>query len=189
MGFVSAKCPACAKDIEIPAEEVEFFCPYCGSKFLRDAAYAFAAMPEMSAGDAYLSDFVIVGTTLVAYQGTKPHVVIPAHVTAISDDAFIRNKSILSVLIPDSVTSIGSKCFKGCTSLSKVAMSNRIVSIGMEAFCDCVSLEKINLPHSLKRLGNRAFEGCKSLVTVLMPGSCISGSYVFDNCPAKIILQ
>ena len=77
MRFVSAKCPACAKDIEIPAEETEFFCPYCGSKFLRDAAYAFAAMPEMSTGDADLSDFVIVGTTLAAYRGTKEHVIIP----------------------------------------------------------------------------------------------------------------
>lgn len=189
MGFVSAKCPACAKDIEIPAEEVEFFCPYCGSKFLRDAAYAFAAMPEMSTGDADLSDFVIVGTTLVDYQGAKPHVVIPAHVTAISNDVFFGNKSILSVLIPDSVTSIGMECFKGCTSLSKVAMSNRIVSIGREAFCDCVSLEKIELPHSLKQLGDRAFLGCKSLVTALIPESCDRGSSVFGFCPAKIIKQ
>lgn len=117
MGFVSAKCPACAKNIEIPAEETEFFCPYCGSKFLRDAAYAFAAMPELATGDADLSDFIIVGTTLTAYKGIKPHVIIPAHVTVISSEAFRENKHVSTVTIPDSVKIIETNAFRGCSSL------------------------------------------------------------------------
>lgn len=187
MGFVSAKCPACAKDIEIPAEEAEFFCPYCGSKFLRDAAYAFAAMPEMSTGDADLSDFVIVGTTLAAYRGTKTHVIIPSNVTVIADEAFMGNKSISSITIPDSVTSIGAYCFNGCTSLATVAMSNRITTIGNRAFKECSSLTEINLPQSLEMLGTFSFQNCTSLTLALVPSNCTLGAHSFEGCPVKVI--
>ena len=122
MGFVKAKCPACAKDIEIPAEEKEFFCPYCDSKFLRDAVYAFAAMPSLATGDADLSDFVIVGTTRVEYREEKPHVVIPSHVATIEEGAFRGNRFISSVTIPDSVTVTDKKAFCGCAFLSQVVM-------------------------------------------------------------------
>lgn len=172
MGFVSAKCPACARDIEIPAEETEFFCPYCGSKFLRDAAYAFAAMPEMATGDADLSDFIIVGTTLTAYKGTKPHVVVPAHVTTISSEAFQGNKHISSVTIPDSVTTIETNAFRGCTSLCAVTMSQNVVTIEIGAFEGCVSLREIVFPRSLQQIGASAFQGCSSLVAAYVPSSC-----------------
>lgn len=187
MGFVSAKCPACAKDIEIPAEEAEFFCPYCGSKFLRDAAYAFAAMPEMSTGDADLSDFVIAGTTLAAYRGTKTHVSIPSNVTTIAGGAFMGNKYISSITIPDSVTSIGADCFNGCTSLAAVAMSNRITTIGNKAFKGCSSLTEIDLPQSLEIFGSSSFQGCTSLTLALVPSSCTLGTFLFDGCPVKVI--
>lgn len=172
MGFVSAKCPACAKNIEIPAEETEFFCPYCGSKFLRDAAYAFAAMPELATGDADLSDFIIVGTTLTAYKGIKPHVIIPAHVTVISSEAFRENKHVSTVTIPDSVTIIETNAFRGCTSLCVVNMSHSVVTIEIGAFEECASLQKIDFPRSLKQIGASAFRECSSLVTAYVPSSC-----------------
>lgn len=172
MGFVSAKCPACAKDIEIPAEETEFFCPYCGSKFLRDAAYAFAAMPEMATGDADLSDFIIVGTTLTAYKGTKPHVIVPAQVTVISSEAFQGNKFISTVTIPDSVTIIETNAFQNCTSLRTVSMSHSVVTIEIGAFEGCVSLQEIDFPRSLQQIGASAFRGCSSLVAAYVPSSC-----------------
>lgn len=172
MGFVSAKCPACAKSVEIPAEETEFFCPYCGSKFLRDAAYAFAAMPELATGDGDLSDFAIIGSTLTTYTGTKPNVIIPAHVTVIASKAFQGNKHISSIVIPDSVTAIKDSAFRDCTSLRKVTMSNSIVTIAFSAFEDCASLQEINLPRSLKLIGDSAFNGCSSLTTIPIPSSC-----------------
>lgn len=191
MGFISAKCPACAKDIEIPAEEVEFFCPRCGSKFLRDAAYAFAAMPEMSTGDADLSDFVIVGTTLTAYTGTKPHVIIPAHVTVISSEAFLGNKHISSIVIPDNVTTIERKAFYGCTSLRTVSMSKRAVTIEDCAFQGCTSLQEVDFTRSLKQIGQDAFRECPSLETVYVPSSCAynkSKYYSSFESPTKVIL-
>lgn len=172
MGFVSAKCPACAKDIEIPAEEAKFFCPYCGSKFLRDAAYAFAAMPEMSTGDADLSDFVIVGTTLAAYTGTKPNVIVPVHITIVSSEAFQGNKFVSSIVIPDNVTAIESNAFKDCTSLRTVSMSKNVVAIEIGAFEGCASLQEIDFPRSLKQIGASAFRGCTSLVAAYVPSSC-----------------
>lgn len=186
MGFIDAKCPACAKAIEIPAETTEFFCPYCGSKFLRDAAYAYARMPEISTGEADLSDFVIVGTTLVSYTGTKPNVIIPSHVTIVADKAFEGNKNVSTLVVPDSVTSIGEKAFFGCTSLAKVSMSNSIVRIRKNAFCCCESLRDINFPRSLKTLDLWAFSWCSSLTSALLPSSCECDTDAFNNSPTKI---
>lgn len=186
MGFIDAKCPACAKTIEIPAETTEFFCPYCGSKFLRDAAYAYARMPEISTGEADLSDFIIVGTTLAAYTGTKPNVIIPSHVTIIADEAFKGNKYLNTLVIPDSVTAIGFGAFHGCTSLTSVSMSNNVVHIGSNAFNSCKSLQDINFPRSLKTIRKSAFESCSSLTAVLIPSSCEINSYAFDYSPTQI---
>lgn len=186
MGFIDAKCPACAKAIEIPAETTDFFCPYCGSKFLRDAAYAYARMPEVSTGEADLSDFVIVGTTLVSYTGTKPNVIIPSHVTIVADNAFTGNKYVSTLVIPDSVTSIGEEAFSGCTSLAKVSMSNCIVMIQTRAFRFCESLRDIDFPRSLKTIGERAFYSCSSLTTALIPSSCQIGFRAFDGSPTEI---
>lgn len=186
MGFIDAKCPACAKTIEIPAETTEFFCPYCGSKFLRDAAYAYARMPEISTGEADLSDFIIVGTTLAAYTGTKPNVIIPSHVTIIADEAFKGNKYLNTLVIPDSVTAIGFGAFRGCTSLTSVSMSNNVVHIGSNAFNSCKSLQDINFPRSLKTIRKSAFENCSSLTAVLIPSSCEINSYAFDYSPTQI---
>lgn len=178
MGFISAKCPACSKGIEIPGEEKEFFCPYCGSKFLRDAAYAFAAMPGMTADDVDLSEFVITGTTLVSYRGTRAHVVIPSHITLIDTGAFEGNKAISTVVIPDGVTAIEEGAFRGCTSLAEVSMSKSIVSIGKEAFKRCRSLREIEFPRSLETLGEWSFSECSSLVSALIPSSC---TYIMDD--------
>ena len=186
MGFIDAKCPACAKTIEIPAETTEFFCPYCGSKFLRDAAYAYARMPEISTGEADLSDFIIVGTTLTAYTGTKSNVIIPSHVTIIADEAFKGNKYLSTLVIPDSVTAIGIDAFRGCTSLTSVSMSNNVVSINENAFYACRSLQDINFPRSLKTIGVRAFDSCSSLTAALIPSSCEIGFYAFDDSPTQI---
>ena len=186
MGFIDAKCPACAKAIEIPAETTEFFCPYCGSKFLRDAAYAYARMPEISTGEADLSDFIIVGTTLTAYTGTKPNVIIPSHVTIIADEAFMGNKYLSTLVIPDSVTAIGINAFRGCTSLTSVSMSNNVVKIGGHAFNSCKSLQDINFPRSLKTICTSAFENCFSLTAALIPSSCNCDKYAFDYSPTKI---
>lgn len=186
MGFIDAKCPACAKAIEIPAETTEFFCPYCGSKFLRDAAYAYARMPEISTGEADLSDFVIVGTTLVSYTGTKPNVIIPSHVTIVADKAFTGNKYVSTLVIPDSVTSIGEEAFSGCTSLASVSMSNSIIKIQRRAFRCCESLRDIDFPRSLKSLAIYAFSCCSSLTSALIPSSCNCNEYAFDCSPTKI---
>lgn len=188
MGFIDAKCPACAKAIEIPAETPEFFCPYCGSKFLRDAAYAYARMPEISTGEADLSDFIIVGTTLTAYTGSKPNVIIPGHVTIIANEAFRGNKYLSTLVIPDSVTAIGTNAFHGCTSLTSVSMSNNVVNIGESAFRSCESLQDINFPRSLKKILDWAFKFCSSLTTALIPSSCQIGRYAFDDSPTKITL-
>lgn len=186
MGFIDAKCPACAKAIEIPAETTDFFCPYCGSKFLRDAAYAYARMPEISTGEVDLSDFIIVGTTLTAYTGSKPNVIIPSNVTIIADEAFKGNKYLSTLVIPDSVTAIGIDAFRGCTSLTSVSMSNNVVSINENAFYACKSLQDINFPRSLKTIRISAFENCSSLTAVLIPSSCEINRYAFDYSPTQI---
>jgi len=41
MAFISARCPNCSADIQIPSECNESFCAYCGNKVIAKAAIAF----------------------------------------------------------------------------------------------------------------------------------------------------
>ena len=187
MGFIEGKCPACAKEIQVPAEEEKFFCPYCGSQFLRDAACAFAARPNIVTGESDLSDFVIVGGTLVNYAGTSANVVIPDTVTCIGNEAFYGNKYLVTITMPNSLTSIGNRAFKDCSSLATVNCSESLVSLGDGVFQRCISLTEIKLPPTTKKLGNTCFNGCLSMTAIYIPTHCTYGSCCFDGNPAKII--
>ena len=76
------------------------------------------------------ANFIIKDGVLVKYTGWQPFVEIPDTVTAIGDEAFLNNKTMIHVLIPDSVTSIGESAFEGCTSLLSVSIPDSVESIG-----------------------------------------------------------
>ncbi len=105
--------------------------------------------------------------------------------TSISDNAFSKQKTLISVTIPQGVTTIGDKTFNGCSSLMSVTIPQGLTSIGKWAFQDCTSLSSIELPQSLTSIEAYTFSSCKSLSKIVIP-PCITsiGNEAFFNCTA-----
>lgn len=117
------------------------------------------------------ANFIIKDGVLVKYTGWQPFVEIPDTVTAIGDEAFLNNKTMIHVLIPDSVTSIGESAFEGCTSLLSVSIPDSVESIGESAFYRCTSLGYAYLPNNEKYtvIGNNLFSRCEELNEIEIP--------------------
>lgn len=81
-------------------------------------------------------DYVMLGTTLVAYKGTDKEVTLPLNITAIGGGAFANNKYIEKLIITKYVDTIGEEAFKYCSSLSDIAFSDfgEITEVGTDAF-------------------------------------------------------
>ncbi len=117
------------------------------------------------------ANFIIEDGVLIEYTGWQPFVEIPDTVTAIGDEAFLNNKTMMHVLIPDSVTSIGASAFKGCTSLLSVTIPDSVESVGDSAFYGCSSLGYAKLPENVKYLtvNDSLFKYCTSLKEIVIP--------------------
>ena len=117
------------------------------------------------------ANFIIKDGVLVKYTGWQPFVEIPDTVTAIGEQAFLNNKTMMHVLIPDSVTSIGESAFEGCTSLLSVSIPDSVESIGNSAFYGCTSLGYAYLPNNAKYtvIGNNLFSRCEELNEIEIP--------------------
>lgn len=187
MEFMKAKCPVCAKCIQVPSDLEKPYCVYCGARFLRDAALAYAGTVVSTAKvkQSDPSDFVIVGGTLVDYRGSAAEVSIPEGITCIGEDAFKGNMSIVSVSMPDTVTSIGNSAFCGCSSMQKVRLSESLVTIESYGFQRCSSLKEVKLPRTVKTIGSWCFGGCSSMEAFYYPDGISYGSYCFEKNPAK----
>src|SRR5271169_6014257 len=73
--------------------------------------------------------------TITGYTGSAGALAIPGTitglpVTAIGDEAFLTNFTLVSVIVPNSVTSIGGYAFGSCANLTNVAIPNSVTSIG-----------------------------------------------------------
>ena len=74
--------------------------------------------------------------------------------------AFLRCRSLTSVIIPSSVTSIGESAFRECSSLTSVNISSSVTEIGVSAFEYCSSLTSVDIPSSVTSIGADAFHYC-----------------------------
>lgn len=131
------------------------------------------------------ANFIIKDGVLVKYTGWQPFVEIPDTVTAIGDEAFLNNKTMIHVLIPDSVTSIGESAFEGCTSLLSVSIPDSVEFIGNSAFEGCTSLGYAHLPNNVKYtvIGSNLFRECSVLKEIELPDSIIKiGARAFEEC-------
>ena len=120
-------------------------------------------------------NFVIQNGVLTKYNGWQSFVEIPDTVTAIGDDAFQENTSMVSVSIPDGVKSIGNRAFYGCSALLGVVIPDSVGSIGKSAFQDCSRLASAYLPVNEKFtvVSDGAFSGCKALKGITVPDSVV----------------
>ena len=115
---------------------------------------------------ANLADFTIEKNVLKKYVGNAKIVVIPDGVEKIGKSAFIKNKTIESVVIPDSVTEIVDYAFNGCKNLKNVTFGKGLKIIGKYVFKECEKLQEAVLPDGVSVLWEGAFKGCSSLVKV-----------------------
>ena len=101
--------------------------------------------------------YVIEGDRLITYTGQETHLVLPAGIRRIADEAFLRHPSLRAVVFPDSVEQVGDKAFFACSSLREVLPGCRLQSIGAFAFADCSLLHMPAFPDSLREIGDYAF--------------------------------
>ena len=119
----------------------------------------------------YSFNFVIENGVLKKYNGWQAFVEIPDTVTAIGDEAFKNNTSMVSVSIPDSVKSIGDSAFYGCTSLLGVVIPDSVEKTGRCAFQKCSKLASAYLPVNEKftMIRQWMFYSCTSLKKIVIP--------------------
>lgn len=81
-------------------------------------------------------DFVMLGTTLVAYKGNDKAVTIPLNVTVIGGSAFEGNNNLEKIVITKFVDTLGACAFMGCSSLEEVVYSDfgEITSVGNDVY-------------------------------------------------------
>ncbi len=87
-------------------------------------------------GDAKNPDYIMLGTTLVAYKGSDTEVTIPLNVTVIGGGAFENNSTLKKLVITKYVDTIGAEAFKYCSALSEIEFSDfgEITEVGSDAF-------------------------------------------------------
>lgn len=139
---------------------------------------------QAGAGEEFIFNDRGNGTTLLAYVGHDPDVVIPEKTRYIGEGAFQNNKSLTTVKIPDSVYNIDESAFLGCISLENVDFPAYLGYIGPSAFKDCERLTEIDLTSARNyfTLGDSAFEGCNNLRTVKLPDNLTQiGNRAFYN--------
>ena len=130
-------------------------------------------------------NFVIENGVLKKYNGWQAFVEIPDTVTAIGDEAFKNNTSMVSVSIPDGVKSIGDSAFYGCTSLLGVVIPDSVEKIGRYAFQKCSKLASAYLPVNEKFtvINTGTFYECMSLKEIIVPDNIVKIEFdAFYNC-------
>ncbi|MDR2231601.1 MAG: leucine-rich repeat protein [Tannerella sp.] len=120
-------------------------------------AYANSVM--MTAAE---SDFDVVNSVLVNYNGTGGNIVIPGNlgIIAIGYQAFLGNQTVTSVEIPQGVTRIETSAFSSCSKMTSVKLPDGLITIGDRAFYNCISLTSIDIPKSVKGIGQWTFFKC-----------------------------
>jgi hypothetical protein len=118
------------------------------------------------------SEFIIAGSTLIAYRGNDASVTIPDTVTVIGYQAF-ANRFSSEIIIPNTVTLIQREAFAGCTQLASVIIPASVRTIEDWAFFGNTSLATLTFAadSQLEFIGDRAFINASSLTSVAIPAA------------------
>ena len=118
------------------------------------------------------TDFIVVGTKLLAYVGNGGDVVIPSGVDG------------------NSILEMSPTVFQGNESITSISfgLGSYLSSIPANAFNGCVNLEKVTFPEGIEYVGQDAFKGTKWLEKVTSgnlgaedDGEVIADAYVLDG--------
>ena len=161
---------------------------------------AFHRTPYLeSSTDKYL----MLGNTLLWYNGTSDSVTIPLRCTAVASYAFAKCDYLKSFTANEGLISIGTGAFYGCSALASVNLPSTVSEIGAYAFDGTPYLQKSGdfvtagdgvliryqgsqtdavVPDSVSRIAPHAFSSSKTK-SVIIPSSVYSiDAYAFADC-------
>lgn len=171
-----------------------------GSSVGRVGDMAFRNTPYLEKStDKYL----MLGNTLLWYNGTSDSVSIPLRCTAVASYAFARCDYLKSFTANEGLISIGTGAFYGCGALTQVNLPSTVSEIGAYAFDGTPYLQNagafatagdgvliryqgsdtdVSVPDSVRRIASRAFTSSK-MTSVTIPQSVYAiDAYAFADC-------
>lgn len=195
---------------------------YIGSRAFADcpslSSISFAGTPATVESDALensswisgsSTDFVILGDTLLKYNGTAESVTVPDGVKSIAANAFAYNTAIKEVYLPEMLQKIGDNAFVHCYSLKTISIPKTVSHIGAGAFDDTIwmasqpddlvmvngilisykgSDSHIELPEGITAIGAGAFMANTSILSVHLPQSVVYiDSMAFGGCSSLLL--
>jgi hypothetical protein len=128
--------------------------------------------------------------------GITPAIVIPASVTRIGLDAFMRCDGLTAILVNKNnnhYTDIDGVLFnKDATTIlyyppkrtgSRYVIPNGVTEIAKGAFAYCKNLKTVTIPETVTSISTDSFVGCEKLKVVLIPdGVDKVAHYAFNDC-------
>ena len=157
------------------------------------------------------TEFVILGTTLLKYNGTSETITVPDGVKSIAASAFSYNTTVKKIVLPTGLEKIGDNAFVHCYSLSDVDIPSTVSHIGAGAFDDTIWMQKqqgefvivngiliaykgasahIELPDGITAIGAGAFMANTDLLSVHLPKSVVYiDSMAFGGCSSLLVLN
>jgi len=154
------------------------------------------------------AEFVILGNTLLQYNGFSETVYVPYGVKSIAANTFAYNTTVKEIILPDTVDKIGDNAFVHCINLEKITIPTTVSHIGAGAFDDTMWIDNydsefvtvngilvhykgnsprnsshIYIPDGITAIGSGAFMTNESLRSVYIPDSVIYiDSMAFGSC-------
>ena len=147
--------------------------------------------------------YLMLGNTLLWYNGTSDSVSIPLRCTAVASYAFAKCTYLKSFTANEGLISIGTGAFYGCSSLAAVNLPSTVSEIGAYAFDGTPYLQKagdfvtegdgvliryqgsetdVIVPDSVSRIAPHAFSSSK-MKSVIIPASVYAiDAYAFADC-------
>lgn len=115
--------------------------------------------------------FVILGNTLLGYEGTKKEIKIPKDIKQIGVGAFSQNESIEKIEMQDNVKEILEYGFSSCSHLKEVTIPGSVTKVVYNAFSYCTALENVVIEHGVHEIDKEVFEQCDNLKKIEIPKS------------------
>ena len=147
--------------------------------------------------------YLMLGNTLLWYNGTSDSVQIPLRCTAVASYAFARCSYLKSFTANEGLISVGTGAFYGCGALLQVDLPSTVSEIGAYAFDGTPYLQNagefatvgdgvliryqgtdtdVIIPDSVRRIASRAFTSSKMRSVVIPESVYAVDAYAFAEC-------
>ena len=213
-----ASCPN-LKSVEI-GSSVSYIGSHAFSDCSNLTSVVFKGNPSVIEPDAFSNsswingastEFVILGDTLLKYNGTEEKITVPDGVKSIASGAFAYNSLVKEIILPEGLEKIGDNAFVHCYSLVNLNIPATVSHIGAGAFDDTIWLHNkqgdfvvvngilvsykgsdshVVLPEGITAIGAGAFMAAENLLSVRLPETVVYiDSMAFGGCTSLLKLN